>query len=62
MSWQLDTEGGFEINEYKVRKYMKLNHMQNNPEIKSVPPLLSVFSCCTQTFSGSLTMQKLLYE
>lgn len=37
---QLGTEEGFEINEYKVRKYIESNYMQNNPEMKSVPPLL----------------------
>lgn len=57
---QLGTEEGFEINEYKIRQYMKAKYLQNNPEMKSVPPLLSVFSCCPQSFSGSLTMQKLL--
>ena len=58
MSWQftiatvaeMDTEEGFEINEYKAGKHMKSNYMLNNPVLKSVPPLLSEFSCCPQTF------------
>lgn len=58
MSWQftiaivaeMGTEEGFEINEYKAGKHMKSNCMLNNPELKSVLPLLSEFSCCSQTF------------
>lgn len=47
---EMGAEEGFEINEYKAGKHTKSNYMLNNPELKSVPPLLSEFSCCPQTF------------
>jgi len=61
MSWQftiaivaeMGIEEGFEINEYKAGKHgkhMKFYYMLNNPELMSVSPLLSEFSCCPQTF------------
>lgn len=58
MSWKFTiaivaetgAEDRFEINEYKAGKHMKSNYMLNNPELKAVPPLLSEFSCCPQTF------------
>lgn len=41
---------GFKIDERETGKHTKSNYLRNNPELKSVPPSLSEFSCCPETF------------